>query len=62
MNGLEVLKMMKEIIEEVKEEMDDRRPEIQVAAQFAAARMFDRLNKIYDFKKIDGLIGGQSED
>ena len=54
MNALKALKLMNEVIEEVKEQMEDRRPEIQMAAQFAAAKMFERLNKIYDFKKLDG--------
>ena len=52
MNALEVLRMMNEVIEEVKNEMEDRRPEIQIAAQFAAVRMFERLDKKYNFKAI----------
>ena len=44
--------MIKEIISEVKEEMGDNRPEIEIAAQFAAVRMFQRLDKKYNFNAI----------
>ena len=53
MDTKEVLCMINEVIEEVKDEMQDRRPEIQIAAQFAAIRVFQRLNKKYDFKTLD---------
>ena len=52
MTTIEVLKMMNEVIEEVKDEMEDHRPEIQIAAQFAAVRMFNRLDKKYNFKTL----------
>lgn len=52
MNTMEVLQMIKEVIDEVKIEMEDSSPEIEVAAQFAAVRMFERLGKKYNFKSL----------
>ncbi len=56
MNTGEMLQMIKEVISEVKTEMGDYTPEIEIAAQFAAIRMFKRLNTIYDFKELDKKV------
>jgi len=50
----EILRMAQEVIDEVKDEMGDYRPEIQIAAQFAAMRMFGKLDKKYNFKTVLG--------
>ena len=55
MDAREVLHMMKEVIDEVKDEMGDNRPEIEIAAQFAAVRMFERLDKKYKFRTLQEL-------
>ncbi len=52
MNSIQVLQITKEVIIEVKNEMKDYRPEIEIATQFAAIRMFQRLDKIYKFKTL----------
>ena len=52
MNALEMLQIFKEVITEVKVKMEDDRPEIEIAAQFGAAGMFERLDKRYKFKTL----------
>ncbi len=52
----EVLHLIKDVIDEVRNEevfMEDRRPEIKIAAQFAAVKMFQRLDAKYNFRSLD---------